>query len=80
MVVIPTAIASHMSILALALGIVALLAIARVVGPRIKLLKPALLLPVAAIVGGVALAPLSNFAFTGRLAFTPGGFNLVFSR
>lgn len=79
-VVVTAAIASHMSILALALGIVAFLAIARVVGVRIKLPQPALLLPVAAIAGGVVLAPLSNFAITGRLAFTPGGFNFVFSR
>ncbi len=79
-VLIAAAIASHMSILALALGIVALLAILRALGSRIPLPQPALLLPAMAVAGGVLLALFSNFAIANQLAFTPGGFNFVFSR
>jgi hypothetical protein len=77
---IAAAIASHMSILALTLAIVALLAAVRTIGPRIRLPQPAVLLPATAVAAGILLAPLSNFAVTKQLAFTPGGFNFVFSR
>jgi hypothetical protein len=79
-IVIAAGIASHMSILALALGIVALLAVLRMFAARINLPQPAFALPVLAVAAGVLLAPLSNFAITGQFAFTPGGFNFVFSR
>ena len=79
-VVIAIAIASHMSILALTLGILAMLAALRLLGPRIHLPQPAFLPAALAVVAGVLLALLSNFAITGELAFTPGGFNFVFSR
>ena len=79
-VVIAAAIASHMSILALALGIVALLAVLRALATRINLPQPAFALPALAVAAGVLLAPLSNFAVTKQFAFTPGGFNFVFSR
>ena len=79
-VVIAAAIASHMSILALALGIVVLLAMLRALVAWINLPKPSFALPALAVAIGVLLAPLSNFAITKQLAFTPGGFNFVFSR
>lgn len=79
-VVIAAAIACHMSILALALGLLAVLAILRALGSRLRLQKPVFLLPASAVAAGVLLAPLSNFAVTNQLAFTPGGFNFVFSR
>jgi hypothetical protein len=78
--VIAAGIASHMSILALALGIVALLAMLRMLATQINLPQPAFALPALAAAAGILLAPLSNFAITGQFAFTPGGFNFVFSR
>lgn len=79
-VVIAAAIASHMSILALALGLVAILAAQRLLSKPIALPQPTLALPAAAVALGVLLAPLSNFTIADQLAFTPGGFNFVFSR
>jgi hypothetical protein len=38
------------------------------------------LLPATAVAAGIALALLSNLVITKQLAFTPGGFNFVFSR
>lgn len=70
------AIASHMSILALALGVLTALAAFR----TLPLLQSTLLWPAVAVAAGVVLAPASNFAITHKLAFTPGGFNFVFSR
>jgi hypothetical protein len=79
-VVVAAAIASHMSILALLLALVALLAVVRLLGSHIRPPKPMVLLPATAIAAGVLLALLSNFAITHNFAFTPGGFNFVFSR
>ena len=79
-VVIAAAIASHMSILALALGVVVFLAMLRALATRINLPKPTFALPALAVATGVLLAPLSNFIVTKQFAFTPGGFNFVFSR
>lgn len=78
--VIATAMACHMSILALALGLLAALAGLRPLAARVNLPRPALILPTAAVAAGLLLAPLSNLAIAGRFAFTPGGFNFVFSR
>jgi hypothetical protein len=78
--VIATAIASHMSILALALLLLAALALLRPLANRVALPRPVLTWPAAAIAAGLLLAPLSNLAATGQFAFTPGGFNFVFSR
>lgn len=73
------AIASHMSILALGVSMVVALAILRAT----RWLRPQplnLLLPAIAVTAGVVLAPVSNLAITRQFAFTPGGFNFVFSR
>ena len=77
---IAAAIASHMSILALALGIIAVLAFLRTLAGRLRLPRPALALPAMALATGILLALLSNFAIARQFAFTPGGFNFVFSR
>ncbi|MEI8153590.1 MAG: hypothetical protein WCG92_18655 [Hyphomicrobiales bacterium] len=77
---IAAAIASHMSILALASGLVGLLGLLRALGTRIKLPQPAIALPALAVAAGLLLAPMSNFAISRQLAFTPGGFNFVFGR
>jgi hypothetical protein len=77
---IAAAIASHMSILALALVLLAALALLRPLASRFKMPRPALAVPAAAIAAGLLLAPLSNLALAGQFAFTPGGFNFVFSR
>jgi hypothetical protein len=74
------AIASHMSILVLALILLASLALLYLMAERVNLPQPSLKLPALAIAAGVLLAPLSNFVIADRFAFTPGGFNFVFSR
>jgi hypothetical protein len=79
-VVIAASIASHMSILALGLSIMALLAALHAFSIRIYLPQPTLAYPALAIVSGILLAPLSNFVITNQFVFTPGGFNFVFSR
>jgi hypothetical protein len=58
---------------------VAVLAALRVT-PWPMLPRLSLLLPAIAVAAGVLLAPASNLAITRQLAFTPGGFNFVFSR
>jgi hypothetical protein len=79
-VVIAAAVACHNSILALTLGLLAVLGALRALSPRLQLARPAVLMPVVAVASGILLAPLSNFAITRELVFTPGGFNFVFSR
>jgi hypothetical protein len=79
-VVIAAAVASHMSILALALGLLLLLAILQALRARLPLQRPALRLAAAGVAAGIVLAPLSNYAITKEFGFTPGGFNFVFSR
>ena len=78
--VITAAIASHMSILVLAIILLAALALLHPLAERLNLPRPALKLPALAIAAGVLLAPLLNLAIAGKFAFTPGGFNFVFSR
>src|SRR4051794_3200286 len=75
--VIAFAVASHMALLALLLGLVAALAIARLLkitaAPRLSLAP-------LALAGGLLLAPLSNLAITGQFALTPGGASFLFGR
>jgi hypothetical protein len=73
-------IASHMSTLAVALGLVIALAVLRPFAPRLGLPRPALLAPAAAVALGLLLAPVSNYLIAQRFAFTPGGANFAFSR
>lgn len=74
------AIASHMSILALALGIVAFLLVLRAVRWPLPQAQANIRLPSIALGCGMLLALSSNLAIGGQFAFTPGGFNFVFSR
>lgn len=74
------AIASHMSTLGVALGLIAALALMRPFAARIRLSRPALLAPAAAIMLGLLLAPVSNFLIADRFAFTPGGGNFALVR
>ncbi len=75
-VVIAVAIASHMGTLALCVGLLIALALARFVA----LPRPRLMLACIATALGLLLAPLSNFAISGQFAFTPGGPTFLFGR
>jgi len=75
--IIAFAMASHMSILALALGLIACGAALALVATRMRWTRPNVALPAITV---IALALLSNLALAGRLAFTPGGTSFVFGR
>jgi hypothetical protein len=72
--------ASHMTVMGVAIGLAAAFALLAPFAPRLALPRPALLAPAGAIAVGILLAPVSNFSITGRFAFTPGGANFVFAR
>ncbi len=72
--------ASHMAILALGLALLAVLALWRIAADRFGGLRPRLAMPAIAILAGLLLAPLSNWALAKRFALTPGGINFVFGR
>jgi hypothetical protein len=69
-----------MSILALALGIVAVLFVLCAFARLKRQMHANVWLPSIALAAGVLLALTSNLAIGGQFAFTPGGFNFVFSR
>ena len=79
-VVVAAAIASHMSILVLALGILAALALMRALTAWASLTRPSLALPALAFAAGMLLAATSNFIIAKHFVFTPGGYNFVFGR
>jgi len=72
--------ATHMGTLALVLAVCAACAAMRIAAARLRMPRPSLARPLAAAVFGIALALLSNLAFTGELRFTPGGSNFLFGR
>jgi hypothetical protein len=74
------AIASHMTILALALGLLAGFVLMRLIGPWIGLLRPQLTTPALAVAAGILFCPVSTYLVTGKFTFTPGGSNFVFGR
>lgn len=74
--VVAIAAACHMAILGLGLCLVAILVPWRLLGAP----RPQLLAPAAALAIGLVLAPLSNFVFAQKFAFTPGGMNFIFGR
>ena len=76
--VIAFAVASHMTILALALVMLAAFAILRMLPHPLP--RPALTWPAGALAAGIALALVSNFAIAGQLRFTPGGTSFLFGR
>ncbi len=77
---IAAAIASHMSTLALCLGLLLCLLLLRAVANWLDLQRPAIILPAAATSAGVLLALLSNLIIAHSFAFTPGGATFVFGR
>jgi hypothetical protein len=78
--VIAVAIASHMATLALCLGLFAWYALWRAGAARLRLARPNIGMVAAAVVGGLLLAPLSNWLIAGQFVFTPGGTTFVFGR
>jgi hypothetical protein len=77
--VIAFAIASHMAAAGLCTGLVALLWLLGRVA-RLGLPKPRLAFAAGAVVAGIALCPISNWAITGTFGFTPGGSSFLFGR
>ncbi len=78
--VIAFGIASHMSILALAILMLGALAIVRTAPAALILPRPRMATPVLAVAAGIALALGSNFLIAGVFGFTPGGSNFLFAR
>jgi hypothetical protein len=73
------AVASHMALLGLALGLVVALFLLRRF-PIIRVPPPAAGLPALALALGLIVAPLSNLIITGKFSFTPGGASFFFNR
>lgn len=77
--VIAFASASHMAAAGLCVGLLAALwLIGR--APALELPKLRLVFAAAAVAAGVLLCPVSNWAITGKFAFTPGGSSFLFGR
>ena len=72
------AVASHMTILVLALVMLATFAILRMLPHPLP--RPVLAWPASALVAGIVVALVSNFAIAGQLRFTPGGTSFLFGR
>jgi hypothetical protein len=77
--VIAFAIAGHMAAAGLCTGLVALLWLLGRIA-RLGLPKPRLVFAAGAVVAGIALCPISNWAITGTFGFTPGGSSFLFGR
>lgn len=78
-ILIAFAVASHMALLGLGLSLVLTLFLLRKF-PIIRVPTPSVAPAAAALVLGLAVAPLSNFVITGKLSFTPGGASFFFNR
>ncbi len=74
------AMASHLTILALAAALLVALFALKLLAVRLALPSPRLLHPVLAAAAGIALALISNTAITGQLRLTPGGSTFLFAR
>ena len=79
-IIVAFAIASHMTILALALGLLVMAGLWRIVSFRLGLTAPLLRNAVLAISLGLFVSGLSNFWIGGHFGFTPGGMNFLFGR
>ena len=79
-IVVAFAIASHMTILALALGLLVMAGLWCIVSFRLGLTAPLLRHAVLAITLGLLVSGLSNFWIGGHFGFTPGGMNFLFGR
>jgi hypothetical protein len=78
--VVAFAIASHMSILAMAVVILLGFAVLRCLPAALPIPRPELLASSTAVGGGIALALFSNLIIAGVFGFTPGGSNFLFAR
>ena len=78
-VLIIFAVASHMALLGLALGLVLVLFLLRSF-PIIRVPTPAAGLPALALALGLLIALSSNLIITGKFSFTPGGASFFFNR
>jgi hypothetical protein len=79
-IIVSLAIASHMTILALALGLLAAAGLWRTVAFRLGSSGPLLRNAAAAIALGLFVSALSNLMIGGHFGFTPGGVNFLFGR
>lgn len=72
---------SHMSCIALALGLVAVTLMASVILPRRGLSLPVFIpAPVMVVAASLLLMPLLHLALTGKAVYTPGGSAFIFGR
>jgi hypothetical protein len=72
--------ASHMSILALTLGLLLALTAILPLAARLRMSGPELRWPVVAVAASLLGGPVSNLATVGQFQFTPGGSNFLFAR
>ncbi|MBI3704643.1 MAG: hypothetical protein HY244_12565, partial [Rhizobiales bacterium] len=77
--VIVFAVPSHMAAAGMCVGLLIALWLFARLAPNL-LPKPKLSLAAAAVVAGVALCPVSNYAIAGKFVFTPGGSSFLFGR
>jgi hypothetical protein len=78
--VVAFAMASHMSILGMALILLLSFACLYCLPTSLALPRPGLIAPSAAVSSGIALALLSNLIIAGVFGFTPGGSSFLFAR
>jgi hypothetical protein len=78
--IVAFAIAGHMATLALMIGLIAALALWRLLAPWWHWPGPRLRNPTFAVVAGVVLILMANLMIAGRFTFTPGGENFLFGR
>jgi len=78
--VLAFAMTSHMSIFALALGLLIVFAVMRWLAGWLGTARPGMSLPAIAVAAGALLALLSNLVIAGAFAFTPGGSTFLFGR
>lgn len=72
---------SHMSGMALAIGLVLMTGIARLLAPRLGWqIQPRLLPPFAIVAASLILMPLAHLATVGHAGYTPGGPFLLYGR
>lgn len=81
--VIVFAIPSHMAAAGMCAGVIAalwLLTHIKIFSKNLALPTPRLWLASGAVAAGIAMCPVSNYAITGKFAFTPGGSSFLFGR
>jgi len=74
------AVASHMSVLGLMLGLLLAFAVLLLLAQQMWESRPNLFAPSLAVVAGLAFALISNFVIAGSPRLTPGGPSFLFSR